>query len=199
MKERKQEFYGIDEHDTRFPNDEACRDYLVLARWNGRPVCHHCKNETMNYYISSRKIWKCSSCKKQFRVTKGTIFESSNISLRKWFKAIYYFTTMKRSVSSCQLAKLLSVEQKTAWFVLMRLREVLRNEPDKILKGIVQIDETYIHPDPGKDKRLQDAKQKHEKEQDENFGFSKNRKTRIIKKLKLEENSVEKIERFRRE
>lgn len=184
MIKRKQEFYGVEEHDARFPSEDACRDYLVLARWNGRPVCHYCKNENMNYYISSRKIWKCSSCKKQFRVTKGSIFESSNISLRKWFRAIYFYTTMKRSISSCQLAKLISVEQKTAWFVLMRLREVLRDETDKVLTGIVQVDETYVKPDPGKDKRLQAAKQKHEQEQNEKFGYSDKRKTYIRKQLK---------------
>lgn len=193
---RKIEFYGIDEHDMRFASEESCRDHLVQIRWGGQPTCPKCQNNHMNYYLSTRRIWKCSHCAKHFSVVQGTIFEASNLSLKKWFKAIYYFTTIKRGFSSCQLAKWLSVEQKTAWFIMMRLREALREEPNKFLRGIIEIDETYIAPDPGKDKRLQAAKHRHEKEQDEKFGFSKNKKTRIRKKLRQEEDAQYKLAEF---
>lgn len=196
---RKIEFYGIDEHDMRFASEESCRDHLVQIRWGGQPTCPKCQNNHMNYYLSTRRIWKCSHCAKHFSVVQGTIFEASNLSLKKWFKAIYYFTTIKRGFSSCQLAKWLSVEQKTAWFIMMRLREALRDEPNKLLKGIIEIDETYIGPDPGKDKRLQSAKHRHEKEQNEKFGFSPKRKTTIRKQLKNEVDGEQKLKEFNEE
>lgn len=176
--------YGIKSHDERFKTEEDCRNHLIELKWDGRPTCHHCGNNHLNYYLTSRETWKCSKCRKQFSLTKDTIFENSKLSLQTWFKAIYYFATKKRGVSSCQLADWLEVEQKTAWFMLVRLREALEHETDEVLSGIVEVDETYIKPDPGKDHRVQRAKQKHEQEQNEKYGFSPKRKTSIRKQLK---------------
>lgn len=82
------------------------------------------------------------------------------------------------------MAQWLEVEQKTAWFMLVRLREALEHETDEVLSGVVEVDETYMRADPGKDMRLQKAKQRHEKEQNEKYGYSPNRKTTIRKELR---------------
>ena len=89
-KPRKIEHYGEKSHEERFGTEEKCRDFLVDLRWEGQPTCQDpgCGNKYMNYYLTSRDIWKCSKCKKQFSITKGTIFESSNLPLTTWFKAI---------------------------------------------------------------------------------------------------------------
>ena len=178
MSNRKMPYYDIDAHDARFPDEESCRDHLVKVRWDGRPKCQNpnCQNQHLNYYISSRKVWKCSKCKKQFSPTKGTIFENSNVPLKKWFKAIYYFTTSKRGISSCQLAKWCGTSQKTAWFMLHRIREALVEENSSTLEGIVEVDETGIGPDISEDTRLQRAKKKHDEEQERIHGMSKKKK-----------------------
>jgi hypothetical protein len=137
----------------------------------------------MNYYLSTRKVYKCSDCSTQFTVTKGTIFERSKIPLKTWFLAIYIFTTMKRGVSSCQLAKMIGVQQRTAWFMLQRLRLAMKNENNIVLNGIVEADETFCTPKTNRDKRLQAAKFKHEKEQEILHGVSL--KKRLQKGLKF--------------
>src|ERR1700751_3141860 len=110
----------MDMHLARFATDQMCHDYLVQVRWNGKPICPKCGNDNMNYYLAKRKVYKCSNpnCYKQFNVVRETIFERSKMPLHKWFLAIYFFTTTKRGVSSCQLAEFLNVQQRTAWFVL---------------------------------------------------------------------------------
>jgi hypothetical protein len=107
----------------------------------------------------------------------------SKIPLTKWFLAIYLFTTSKRGVSSVQFAKLLGAQQRTAWYILQRLREALKEENDVILSGIIEADETFIAPKVIRDKRLQAAKFKHEKEQMRINGYSEAQRVRLgIKK-----------------
>ncbi len=192
----KKEKYGLSKHLARFGTEEKCTEYLVDLKWDGRPKCHHCGNQHLNYFITTRNIWKCSSCKRQFSVKKNTIFEDSKLPLTVWFKALYYFTSFKRGLSSCQLAKLLEVEQRTAWFLLHRLRTIVDIKDDIVLSGIVLADETYIAPNPGKDKRIQKAKHEHEKEQNEKYGYSPKRKTSIRKKLAKEPNAKAKLKEF---
>ena len=171
-------------HESRFGTDQQCHAFLVQVRWNGRPQCPSCGNNEMNYYLSLRNIYKCSSCYKQFSVTQGTIFERSKIPLKKWFLAIYLFTTSKRGISSCQLAKWIGTRQKTAWFMLQRLREALKEENNIVLSGIVEADETFIYPKVRRDKRLQAARLKHEEEQDKLHGLTKDRRLKMGIKMK---------------
>lgn len=174
------EKYGEKSHHNRFGTEKKCRDYLVYIRWNGRPTCPKCGNKHMNYFLSSRNIWKCSDCKKQFSVTKGTIFESTKLPLVTWFKAIFYITTVKRGLSSCQLGRLLEVEQRTAWFILHRLREVMKDENDLVLQGIVEADEAHFGPKISKDTRLQRMKKKHDEKQEQIHNLS-NQKKRTLR------------------
>lgn len=176
--EKPKEKYGLESHNKRFGTEEKCTDYLVDLKWDGRPKCHHCGNQHLNYFISTRNIWKCSSCKKQFSVKKNTIFEDSKLSLTTWFKALYYFATFKRGVSSCQLAKLLEIEQRTAWFVLQRLREAIGDENDSFLQGIVELDELYVSPNTARDARRQRLKKAHDEAQDKIHGLSKSKRRR---------------------
>lgn len=129
--------------------DQACREHLEKLRWNGEPICPHCGSQRENHYKLKNKdifngLYKCKDCKRRFTVTVGTMFEGSNVSLRKWFLAIYLFSSHKKGVSSVQLHKHLRVTQKTAWFMLNRIRHTFANKIDFEFDGIVQVDETFV-------------------------------------------------------
>lgn len=139
-----------------FPNEEACIKYLENKRWNGTPKCPSCNNTKNNYFLKTRNIHKCSSCKKQFSVKQGTIFQSSKLPLRTWFFVIYYFLQDKRGISSCQIAKRMNIQQKTAWLMLSKIRETMKDENMKSeLSGIIEVDETWVGSNPSRDLRLQ--------------------------------------------
>ena len=134
---------------TALPTDEACREYLELQRWGGVPVCPHCGVVDAAHYKLKVKgefkgMYKCKSCKQRFTVLLGTMFESSPIPLRKWFIAAFLFSAHKKGISSHQLARDLSLTQKTCWFMLHRLRLAFTDIEPKILKDVVSLDETFI-------------------------------------------------------
>ena len=134
---------------TALPTDNACREYLELQRWNGTPTCPHCGLIDATHYKLNVKgefkgMYKCKSCKERFTVILGTMFEGSPIPLRKWFIATYMFSSHKKGVSSHQLARDLGVTQKTAWFMLHRLRETFTDVTPKVLKDVVSLDETFV-------------------------------------------------------
>jgi hypothetical protein len=133
----------------------------------------------MNYYLTSRNIYKCSRCHKQFSVIQGTIFSRSKIPLTKWFLAIYLFTLNKRGISSYQLANSLGVKQHTAWFIMQRLRVALKDENNAILNGIVEGDETFVGPKINRDARLQRKQKKHNEEQDLIHGITESKQRRL--------------------
>ena len=127
-----------------FDSEEKCVKHLANLRWPGGVECPRCNAKKVNF-IKSRLIWWCGTCKKQFSVRYGTIFEESRLPLRKWFMAIWLHTSHKKGVSSCQLAKDIGVTQKTAWFILGRLRKVMTHLTDASpMLGVVEIDDTYI-------------------------------------------------------
>jgi len=126
-----------------FKNEETCISYLANSRWGETPCCPHCGN--VGAYKTNRG-YKCKAkeCHKKFTVTTGTIFESTKISLRTWFAAMYLCTAHKKGISSLQLSRDLNITQKTAWFVLHRIREMLNSNSGEPLTGTVEIDETYV-------------------------------------------------------
>lgn len=198
----KQEKYGLDKHLVRFSTEKECYDYLFSVKWGIKPKCSSCGNDHMNYYISTRKTYKCSQCYKQFSLTQGTIFEKSRIPLTKWFIAIYFFTTNKRGISSVQLSKWLGVTQKTAWFMLHRLREALKEENNIVLNGIVEVDETFIMPNIARDTRLQKRRKQHNIQQNKIHGLSKKQRLKLGVKQKRgrkKGTTKEVIERMRME
>lgn len=129
----------------KFSDEETCRQYLIQQRWNGVPKCPKCGSEK-SYKIENNKRFKCANnkCYAKFTVTVGTVFEASNIPLTTWFPAMYIIASHKKGISSCQLAKDLGVTQKTAWFMLHRIRESLKDKESQLLTGTVEIDETYM-------------------------------------------------------
>jgi transposase-like protein len=126
-----------------FKDEETCKTYYEKARWGEVVLCPHCGNDKV--YRTNRG-YKCAKkeCCKKFSVTVGTIFENSKIGLRTWFASMYLVSTSKKGVSSLQLAEQLGITQKTAWFVLHRIREMLKDNDDSKLEGNIQVDETYV-------------------------------------------------------
>ena len=128
--------------------EEDCRVYLENVRWNGKPICPHCGSISENHYKLTQNgefkgLYKCRDCGKRFTVRQGTMFEGSNLPLKKWFYAIYLFISHKRGISSCQLAKDICETQKTAWFMLHRISHNVRDD-DAEFNDMTQVDETYV-------------------------------------------------------
>lgn len=127
-----------------FTDEQICIDAVASMRWPNGPECPHC-DEPKPYYLATQKRWKCRKCRKQFSVKVGTIFEDSPITLQKWLPALWLICNNKNGVSSWELHRALSVTQKTAWFMLHRLRLAMRrNTIQKLDGGPVEVDETYI-------------------------------------------------------
>lgn len=126
-----------------FDTEEKCQEHLATLRWNGEPQCPYCASKRVNELKGKTKRYKCYGCRKQFGVRVGTIFHDSKLPLRKWFFAIFIFSAHKRGISSHQLSRDLKITQKTAWFVLHRVREIYKTEKPTFDKP-VEIDETYI-------------------------------------------------------
>lgn len=124
------------------PDQEAARQYLESRLWPDGVTCPTCKKMER---ITVRKggYYRCNACQLDFTVRTGTIFERSHIPLHKWIYAMYLLVTARKGISSLQLSKEIGVTQKSAWFMLQRLREACGNKIDK-LRGMVEIDETYI-------------------------------------------------------
>lgn len=137
-------FKSILELIKAFPNEETCLEFLKQSRWAEGEYCPHC-GHTKIYAFSDGKNYKCASCRKRFSVKVGTVFEDTKIPLQKWFMAVYLLTAHKKGISSLQLARDIDVTQKTAWFMLHRLRHASDtkafNEP---LRNTVEVDETYV-------------------------------------------------------
>jgi transposase-like protein len=126
-----------------FKDENTCITYLANSRWGSTPSCPHCG--TVGAYVTNRGFkCKAKECQKKFTITTGTIFENTKLSLRYWFAAIYLATAHKKGISSMQLSRDLNITQKTAWFLLHRIREMLTNNAPEMLEGIVEVDETYI-------------------------------------------------------
>ncbi|WP_308744722.1 IS1595 family transposase [uncultured Bacteroides sp.] len=128
--------------------EEDCRQYLEDMRWGGEPVCPHCGSISKNHYKLTQNgkfkgLHKCKDCRERFTATQGTMFEGSHVPLKKWFYAIYLFLAHKKGISSVQLAKDIDVTQKTAWFMLSRIRVNLKDD-DANFDDMTQVDETYV-------------------------------------------------------
>jgi transposase-like protein len=138
-----------------FKDEKTCFEFLEQQRWGGNVCCPYCgsiavyrtKTRSKNPAKQDIPEYRCSEkgCCKNFTATVGTIFEASKLPLRKWYGAIWLCTTSSKGISSLNLAKQLGITQKSSWFVLSRIREMFAsNEPNMLLTGIVEVDETYV-------------------------------------------------------
>jgi transposase-like protein len=144
------------EHEAKFPKTlqeaiiyfsdlDTCVTFMAQIRWADGVTCPYCESKAVSY-VSSRRIWKCmnKTCHKQFSVKVGTVMEDSPIGLDKWLSAVWLITNAKNGISSCEISRALKVTQKSAWFLLHRIRLAMQSGTFEKLSGQVEVDETYI-------------------------------------------------------
>jgi transposase-like protein len=137
-----------------FSTEEAAIRFLEAKLWPNGPVCPHCgvMNEAFEIHSKSASknkarigLWKCSGCRKTFRVTVGTIFKDSHIPLNKWMMAIHLMSASKKGMSAHQLHRMLGMTYKSAWFMAHRIRHAMNDDAKQTkLEGTVEIDEMYV-------------------------------------------------------
>lgn len=126
-----------------FNSDDICKKTIVENRWSdGDVVGPHCGKHNCKMTTNSR--FHCIKCNHNFSCTAGTIFENTKVSLKKWFMAMYLISSHKKGVSSHQLARDIKVTQKTAWYMLHKVRSLYAQDNSKPLSGEVECDEVYI-------------------------------------------------------
>jgi len=134
-----------------FSDVDVCIEFVASLRWlDGIAQCPHCQAKNAGF-LKTRRIWKCRECRKQFSVKTGTIFEESPIGLDKWLMAIWLVVNCKNGISSYEIHRDLKVTQKSAWFMLHRIRLALKNGNWAKLGGSggpVEVDECFIGPKP---------------------------------------------------
>lgn len=162
-------FFVVDilEITKKFPDQDACIKHLEEIRWpNGNVFCPHCestdvsrKNETQEEdEVGRTGRWNCYGCQASFKVTCETVFHGTKVALQKWFLAIALIMNAKKSLSSHQLARDLKLNQKTAWFIMTRIRSEMASKGNQLLKGIIEADDTYIGGKPRKTNKREDQK-----------------------------------------
>jgi len=139
------DFKNLPELIRYFSDEKVGWAYLEQQKWDGKPACPHCGTEKV-YRIKGGNSFKCGnkSCDCRFTAKVGSIFENSKIPLSKWYAAIYIATAHKKGISSLQLGRDLGVTQKTAWFMMHRIRELVKLNNDVELSDTIQVDETYV-------------------------------------------------------
>ncbi len=127
-----------------FADPDVALAFVANLRWpGGKPLCPRCGG-TEHSFLTTRRIWKCRECKKQFSVKVGTIFEDSPLGFDKWLPAIWLIANSKNGVSSHEMGRALGVTQKSAWFMLHRVRLAMQTGTFTKLSGEVEADETFI-------------------------------------------------------
>jgi transposase-like protein len=126
-----------------FSDLDVCTDFVAKLRWPNGPMCPRC-DSLDHSYISTRRLWKCKACKKQYSVKLGTIFEDSALGLDKWLPAVWLIANSKNGISSHELGRALGTTQKSAWFMLHRIRLAMQTGSFEKFSGTVEVDETYI-------------------------------------------------------
>ena len=126
-----------------FADETACREYLEELRWPNGIACPRCGSLSISR-ISTRNQLDCSDCDCRFSVTAGTMFHDSHLSLTKWFLATYMMMEAKKGISANQLKRTLGINYRTAWYLCHRIRAAIEEASPVKLKGIVEVDETFV-------------------------------------------------------
>jgi transposase-like protein len=143
----KPEPTSLQEAIVYLSNPDNCIDYIAIRRWPNGVICPICASDKVSQFNVTRRTWKCGSHhpKREFSVKVGTIYEDSPIPLDKWLTATWLLTNCKNGVSSYEIAKDIKVSQKSAWFMLQRIRLAMQDEFfGSKLNGEVEVDETFI-------------------------------------------------------
>jgi len=128
----------------QFSDEKKCRAYLEALRWPDGVKCPRCQSGKV-YRVLDRDQFDCDSCRYQFSVTAGTIFNDTHLPLWKWFIAVYLMMEAKKSLSACQMQRMLKVAYRTAWYLCHRIRKAIEEAKVKPqLTGTVEVDETYV-------------------------------------------------------
>lgn len=137
-----------------FHDEQAAYDFVEARLWPHGPVCPKCGVINGHYKLKGKStrigVYKCKACRKPFRVTVNTVFESSHIPLRVWLQAVFLIASSKKGISSNQLSRALRITVNSAWFMSHRIREAMREgnlAPFGVNGGAVEVDETYIGTD----------------------------------------------------
>ena len=128
-------FNSFADLSRKLTNQNKCKNYLAWIRWQGKPKCPYCGCEKVYHKKDGR--YACSGCQNTFSVLVGTIFQNTKLPLTTWFRAIFLICNSKKGISSCQLSMILGITQKTAWFMLHKIRIILKEKTD-IFKDVVQ-------------------------------------------------------------
>lgn len=168
-----------------FPDEKTCHQYLAHQRWEGLMACPHdnCDNEKA-YVFSDGIRYKCTNCKKLYTAKTATFMEGSKLPTIKWLMAMY-LVMHKKGISSVQLAKDIGVTQKTAWFVLQRVRWGLGNEEYKELEGNIQLDETFVggkNKNRHADKKVQQSQGRSFKDKTPVMGMLQEQQSKIVER-----------------
>ena len=136
--------HTLQEAIAYFANPDHCFAYAVKLRWpDGKILCPRCGSDRHSF-ISTRRMWFCKGCKKQFTMKVGTIFEDSPLGMDKWMAAFWLLVNCKNGISSYELGRDLGVTQRTAWFMLHRIRLALQQGSIKKMSGEIEVDETFM-------------------------------------------------------
>jgi transposase-like protein len=164
-----------------FSDEQVCIDTIAAMRWPDGPQCPAClMPDTRQHWLKNQRRWQCRDCGKQYSVKVNTIFEDSAIRLDKWLTAMWMLANCKNGVSSYEIHRSIGVTQKSAWFMLQRIRLAMKNK--SVLKlgsggGPVEMDETFIG---GKLKNMHKSK-KHQRcgsQRKSCIGHGKNHRSR---------------------
>ena len=152
----------ITELAKQLPDEESAYKHLEKMRWNGKPVCPHCGSVNEHYFltpqgdgrktrtgtISTRRVWKCKDCRKQFSVTTGTIFHGTRVPLQIWIFVLFEMTANKNGIAAREIERKYGVAPKTAWLMTQKTRAAMGNRAPHMMVGTIIADETWVGGDP---------------------------------------------------
>ncbi len=140
------------------PDEDSAYRYLEKLRWPDQPVCPHCGSVNNHYFlkpqgegrktrtgtVSTRRVWKCKDCRKQFSVTTGTIFHGTRVPLRIWLFVLFEMVANKNGIAAREIERKYGVAPKTAWLMTQKIREAMKNRGPHMLVGTIVADETWV-------------------------------------------------------
>lgn len=186
-----------------YPDEDSAVKWFESVRWPEGRCCPHCGSIKTSMVLNAKPMpYWCTDCRSYFSVRTGTVFQSSRLPMRKWLFAIYLYVTSLKGVSSMKLHRDIGVSQRTAWFMLHRIREAWTDLGlDELLEGIVEVDETYIG---GKRKNMSNKKRKELKETGAGRGTvgkaavvgAKERKSKKVRAKVIEKTDKETLQKF---